>query len=179
MKKRGRGKKGQVMGMPFVFIFSLILIAVAIFVGFWAIRYFLQRAEQANINDFVNQVGRKVDKVWTSEEASEKIELTFSKRFNYVCFRNSENCGLMSGFIPDEDYFCQDTKSWESTPDDNLFLWPFGTAEKYNTRTAWHIRCGTKECFQVERTICFPVQNGKVTFLLTKTSGEPVKISRI
>ncbi len=169
MKKRG--KKGQVMGMPFIFIFSLILVAVALFVGFWVIKNFMERAEQLAIYDFTNQLENEVISTWQKEEASKTITLAFSKKFDQICFTNLNSCSQPPGF-------CYEAKNiWSKTSQDNLFLMPFGTAEKYEASTAWHIKCGQKECLEIQNTICFPVENGKVTIKLTKESGQPVKVS--
>ena len=147
MKKRGQG---QVMGMPFIFIFSLILVAVALFVGFWVIKNFMERAEQASIYDFKSQLENEVINVWQKEEASKTKEFIFSKKFDQVCFTK-----LPCSQPPD---FCSQANIWNSTNDDNLFLLPFGKAEKYDSQTAWHIKCGTKECLDIEGTTCFPVE---------------------
>jgi len=163
-------KRGQVMGMPFIFIFSLILVAVALFVGFWAIQNFLERAEQASIYDFTTQLQNEIISVWQKEEASLTKEFIFSKKFDQICFTKLP-CSSPADF-------CKDANIWKSTNDDNLFLLPFGTAEKYESKTAWHMKCGTKECLEITSTICFPVQNGKVTIKLTKESGQQVKVSR-
>lgn len=178
MKKRGYNLRGQVMGMPFILIFSLILVAVAIFVGFWGIKTFLERAEQANIHDFTNQLQYDIINVWDKEAASKTVTLALSKKFQFVCFTNqSISCNIQEGFVPSD--FCSETIDWGSG-NDNLFLYPGGTAEKYDSKTAWHIKCGTKECLNIEKTICFPVENGKVTLKLIKESGKAtVKIFKV
>ncbi len=156
------------MGMPFVLIFSLILVIVALVVGFWAIKNFLERAEQAAIYDFKNQLENEIIGVWQTEEASKTLSLPLSKKFEYVCF-SPQNCQQGSG-VPDD--FC-DTFNWYKTDDENLFLYPGGVAEKYDANTAWHIKCGTKDCLNIEKTTCFRVENGKVSIKLIKESGSP------
>lgn len=167
MKKRG--KKGQIIGMPFVLIFSLILIAVALFVGFWVIKGFLERACQAEINLFVTDLQNEIIGVWQREEASKTITLAICNKIDSVCFTD-EQC-TQTGTVP--DFFCQDIGLWKITGKENLFLWPLGTAEGYDTNTAWHIKCGTKDCLNIEKTICFHVGKGKVSIRLTKESGSP------
>ncbi|MCX8194316.1 MAG: hypothetical protein N3G19_03080, partial [Candidatus Pacearchaeota archaeon] len=132
MEKRG-SKKAQIMGMPFQFIFAIILVAVAVFVGFYVIRMFLHQAEQARINDFVkNQLEYEIKNVWMTEESTITKELPFSKNFNYVCFFNqSRSCN--SAIAPPDSNFCSDYSVWKNTDKDNLFLVPLGKAEEYNT----------------------------------------------
>ncbi|MCL6500467.1 MAG: hypothetical protein K6T16_00325 [Candidatus Pacearchaeota archaeon] len=176
--KSKSNKKAQVMGMPFQFIFAIILIAITIFVGFYIIRYFLRAAETANINSFVVNFQQNVEGVWQQhEEASKLLDLDFSKNFNYVCFVNRGNCNLKEGTIPSD--LCSNTVPiWSNTNRDNMFLYPGGKAEAYKAKTAWHIKCGTRECLNVTKTICFPVEEGKVKIRLVKESGEPVKLAK-
>lgn len=178
MEKKRQGKKGQVMGMPFQFIFAAIIVIVTILVGFFVIKHFLSVAETANINDFVNRVQVNVEDVWQQhEEASKLVELGFSTKFYYVCFVNRNNCNLREGIVPND--LCSNiVPTFSNTDKDNLFLYPGGKAEEYSTKTAWHIACGSKECLNVTKTICLPVEKGKVAFRLVKEAGQPVKIAR-
>lgn len=176
-----RGKKGQIMGMPFQFIFALILVAVAIFVGFYVIKMFLDRAEQANINDFVkNQLQYEIESVWIGPSDAEITRhLILSNNFGYICFFNQSKHSCSSADVP---YFCQDYGAYKRTDQDNLFLigkdGNMGKAERYDTYTSWHVTCGTtakKECLtwsQTRNPFCIPVINGKVSVRLTKQSGQ-------
>lgn len=179
-KKTRDNKKGQIMGLPFQFIFAIILVAVAIFVGFYVIKMFLNQAEQARINDFVkNQLEYEIKNVWMTEESTITKELPFSKNFDYICFLNqSKSCS--STDAPQGSNFCSDYQIWTNTDKDNLFLVPLGKAEKYNTLTAWHIVCGTKECISFSTNpYCLLVDEGRVSIKLVKESGNPlVMISR-
>lgn len=183
MKKKGeraKNKRGEIMGMPFQFIFALILVAVAIFVGFFVIKMFLERAEQTNINDFVkNQLEYNIYMIWQGpQEASVTKELIFSKNFQYVCFLNqSKSC---SSTVPG---FCQEYELWKLRTDqkENLFLVPLGKAEKYDAFTAWYLNCNKKDCvtWLSNNPLCLPVQDGKVSIKFTKESGSSyVKISK-
>ena len=181
---RARDKKAQIMGMPFQFIFALILIAVAIFVGFFVIRHFLRVAELANINNFVKiQLEREsVQAIWIGPEAASVTKsLAFSKNFDYVCFYNqSKSCNSVI------EGFCAQYELWKSRADnkENLFLVPLGKAEDYGAKTAWFIQCGSetapKDCISfTANPLCLPVENGKVNIKLTKESGQRfVTISR-
>jgi hypothetical protein len=164
-----RGKKGQIMGMPFQFIFSLILIAVAMFVAFWAIRGFMERAEQANIGSFVLDVKGQngIGGIWEGEEAEMTPVFTFSTKFNEgrVCFANlSATC---SG---ENAYICDIAKNtyFYTEDDGNFFLIGkdnnFDVASKYGLSPVWkieHINITTNP-------VCYPVAKGRVTMNLTK-----------
>ncbi len=174
--ERNKRKKGQVMGMPFQFIFALILIAVALFVGFWVIKNFLETAEQAKINLFVNDLRNEIIKKW-NKEASETITLDLSKKIDYVCFTNLSRCNSPSG-IPDLTNFCQEARLYGEK--NNLFFWPLGEAEKYHVKSYWHIHCGTrenpKECLNIEKTRCIPVVKGQVKIKLTNPGTHYISI---
>lgn len=176
MEKRGKSsKKAQIMGMPFQFIFALILVAVALFVGFFVIKMFLDRAEQANINLFANEIKSEVSDLQNAESAEKVSTFILSRNFEYVCFLNqSKQCNS------NIDNFCTEYKMWINSDKDNMFLLPLGKAEHYDAYTAWHIACGTKECINfTTNPLCIPVEDGKVLIKLTKESGlNPVKISK-
>ncbi|MGB9708032.1 MAG: hypothetical protein ACPLXC_01760 [Candidatus Pacearchaeota archaeon] len=186
MEKRGKSKKAQVMGMPFQFIFALILVAVAIFVGFFVIKAFLERAEQANINLFVTELTSEVENKWRADSSQKTTDFKLSKNFEQVCFFNqSKPC--ISNNAPLG--FCDTTgttgyKFWRRTDKDNMFLigkdGEMGMAERYNAYTAWQIKCGAKECINfTSNPLCLPVIEGKVMIKLTKESGQSlVLISR-
>lgn len=184
--KRGNStrenKKAQIMGMPFQFIFALILVAVALFVGFFVIKMFLDRAEQANINLFVQNTKDEVSDLWQADSAEKVSTFILSRNFDSVCFLNqSKPCN--SATAPPDSDFCNENlgyKMWVNSDKDNLFLVPLGKAEHYDTWTSWHIVCGTKECINfTANPLCIPVEDGKVLIKLTKESGNSfVKISK-
>ncbi len=172
MEKRGENKKAQVMGMPFQFIFALILVAVAIFVGFFVIKAFLERAEQANINLFVTELTDEITNLWTADSAQRTSEFKLSRNFEQVCFLNqSKPCNRqLSPELCDSN---MGYNFWRRSDKDNMFLLPLGAAEKYDAYTAWHVKCGAKECINFTlNPLCLSVVEGKVTIKLTKESGQ-------
>jgi len=180
MKKKRKAKKAQLMGMPFQFIFALILMAVVIFVGFYVIKMFLERAEQANINLFVQELKTEISNLWMADAAEKTVTFSLSKNFDYVCFLNqSMSCDSSRNAAP--QYFCIGYIEWKRTEKDNMFLLPFGKAEEYGTFTAWHIACNHKECVKWQgNPLCLRIVNGKVIIKLTKESGSNfVKISSL
>lgn len=164
-----RGKKGQIMGMPFQFIFSLILIAVALFVAFWAIRGFLERAEQANIGSFVVDVKGNVNDMWSGEEAEMIPTFSFSAKFNNgrVCFLNLS--AICRGENSDVCSTVKDMYCYTKDDDVNFFLVDkdgmMDVAGKYGLSPAWKV-----EHINIteENPVCYYVESGKVTMNLTK-----------
>lgn len=168
-----RGKKAEIMGMPFQFIFALILIAVALFVGFFTIKMFLERAEQAEFGLFVSDLQNQVIDVWQAEEAGKTISLDINQKIIYVCFVNSSRCSSPI------ERLCSQARLY---PDKNLFFYPFGEAEKYDSNSQWKIQCGAKdmpkECIAFANPTCIPVQNGKVKIRLENPGNRTVIISQ-
>ena len=68
------------MGMPFQFIFSVILIAVVLFVAFWAISNFMKTSEQVSINTFIVELRSEIRKARNSD-TDRTVTLTFSNKF--------------------------------------------------------------------------------------------------
>lgn len=172
-----KNKTAQIIGLSFQTIFALILIIFTIFVGFFVIKMFLERMEQANINDFIkNQLEQEIMNIWTAEESSKNVTLILSKKFDYICFVNqSRNIKCENNYAPPTaTNFCQEYLFWTRNEKDNLILVPLGIAEKYGTYTSWHIACGTKECInwsKQQNPYCIPVDKGKVTIKFTKKCG--------
>ncbi|MFA5028213.1 MAG: hypothetical protein WC713_10075 [Candidatus Methylomirabilota bacterium] len=158
MEKRGKtNKKGQMMGMPFQFIFSMILIAVVLFVAIWAIKGFMERAEQAKIGAFVADVRSNVYNVWNSGTAANFTPvISFSAKFKEVCFVNLSTCS---------DAFCKAARE-HGYSDENLFLLgenrAMGIAEKYGISSGVKIMCGDRDCLLLKKTVCYSVEGGKV-----------------
>jgi hypothetical protein len=194
-----RGEKGQLMGMPFQFLFAIILIVIVVFVGFYVIKMFLERAEQARINDFVkNQLEYEVQRLWSGpEEASETKTFTMSNKIKAVCFfnQNLTEAGTPScrGIASEYD-FCSEYEFWLTNDDktDNFFLLPFGIAEKYGSFTTWKIKCNGRDCIylrniltrpvqNVNNPLCFEVDNGALELKFTKdsTTNYLVKIESV
>lgn len=157
-------KRGQLMGMSFQFIFTLILVAVAFFVAFWAIRHFMHTAEAGRIGTFVEDVKQEVRSIWGQAEASTTPEFSFSAKFGLVCFANVTLCGLHS-----YNSIQFDCSYWnETAPDKNFFL----IGKKGETDLAE--RCGLSSAWLIEHInltqnpVCYPVKDGKVEMNFTK-----------
>ncbi len=174
--KRGRfrNKKGQVMSLPFTLIFSVIITAVVIFVGFYVINMFLKNAEQVKLRALPDEVQAEVVKIWSdSDSASRQISLDCSKKIKSVCFTNFS---IASKGV-DKTRF-DELKQWDE--DANFFYYPLGEADKYSASSSAMIKCGNIACLQVksDNPLCLPC-DGEITFTLTKDVGSPfVYISR-
>lgn len=173
------------MGMLFRFIFSIILIAVALFVAFWAIRHFMNIAEQGKILQFKEDFEYKVNSIWTSTyEVDTPFEFTTSPKIKWICFGDgtATTCIDPPGIdeLCLEDRFCAknfcDEISSGMYDDYNLFLLPLGMAERYNAYSTFMITCKGKNCLNFTNAECISVKDGKVRINFKKTDELPGKV---
>ncbi|MCA9485431.1 MAG: hypothetical protein KC506_01145, partial [Nanoarchaeota archaeon] len=123
-------KKGQaIFGMSFGTIFSIIIIIAIVFVAFFAIRHFLKINKCTQIGFFYEELGDKVESVWTSGGANDIFIGTLpasgilSSKITHVCFgdlsqRTSGDAESQSvGSDLEEFYRTSDL-------DENVFMYP-------------------------------------------------------
>jgi len=159
--------KAQVMGMPFQLIFSLILIAITLFVTIWAINHFMHTMEHAKILDFVNKVNGQAYTLW-GKEANLPPVFSFSSKFSKVCFADLSAC-------PDSDEVCKTLKTFGYS-EENFFLFgennKLGIAEEYDTHSAWKITCDGNDCISLKKSpVCYDVGNEKVQMNIAAGAG--------
>jgi hypothetical protein len=160
-KKKMKNKKAAIE-MSFQFIFSVILIAVVLFVGFYVIKIFLDRAEQVKFNDFVSRLkgDEGVWGVWTQDEASQVFSGSVNKAIKYVCFARP---GCTDPSIPELRGFCTNiTQRYSGNY--NFFFYPLGVAEKYHAKSAFEVYCNDqgeplKNCVDVSEPTCIKAMN--------------------
>ncbi len=164
-----RGKKGQTMSLPFTMIFAIIMVAIVLFVGFYVIKMFLDRAEQIELNSLPTEIQSAVIQAWQSSETERTVTLDCSTKIEKVCFVDfSEPAkGQDSGMY-------SELKNYDDEA--NFFYLPLMKAEKYSSFTSHTIRCNTKDCLKVQSSLknplCLEVTGGKITFTLTKEAGQ-------
>ena len=93
--------KGQMMELPFQLIFSLILIAVFIYAAFYGIRYFLERAEQAQVGQFLADLKSDVNVAWQATETSDVHQYVLPRGVKKVCFSDFNYLNYNSSYCPE------------------------------------------------------------------------------
>ncbi len=147
------------MELSFQFLFSIILIAVVLFVGFYVIRMFLNNAEKVKLLQTVQDVRDKVSEVSNSEGSSYLMHFKLNSAVKYICFASASNCGVSNvpGEIPPSG-FCSEISAYKLS-NENMFFYPIGAAGKYNVKSAFEIYCGSesqkKDCLDVSQAKCF------------------------
>lgn len=115
------------------------------------------------IGSFVNSVKSDIDDAWISgTEANMTSIISFSTRFDKVCFANLSTCS---------DAFCAAAKAFGYS-DENLFLVgknnEFGIAEKYGAESGIKITCNGIDCISLNKNpACYAVKNGDVAIRLS------------
>ncbi|MCS7134521.1 MAG: hypothetical protein NZ889_01535 [Candidatus Pacearchaeota archaeon] len=171
-----QNKKAQLMGMPFQLVFSLLLVVAVIVFSFFAIRMFLQRAEQAKFGSTFIEIQRKIEEAWSrAGESNETFVVSAPKEVEAICFLNrSATCRNPQGIS-----FCQEFLMFAQEKD-NFFFYPFGIAEKYGSKTAWKLLCEEKPCVNIpirKNPTCFFVdENKEIKFRIIKKFEEALVI---
>ncbi len=150
-------KRGQ-LEISFGIIFSIFLIIAFIGVGIYAITYFLNLSECAEIGLFYQDLDERVNKAWTSELTREVFSGSVSSDIESVCF------GSLEGNPGKYDEEHQAISRIFRFSEDNVFLFPpekgcGQDSASFNLKNA-----------QAEEFFCVPVVDKKVDVRLTKES---------
>jgi hypothetical protein len=170
MKKIGKNKnkRGQTMSLPFTMIFSIIMVAVIIFVAFYVIDMFLKQAEQVKLNTLPNEIQSEVTKIWSSSQAERIITLDCSSKIEEICF--------IDFLEPAKGADSSRYNEFKTINDEaNFFYYPLMKTLKYKSFDDWQIKCGNVDCLKVSELrnpLCIPVINSRVTFTLEKEAGQ-------
>jgi uncharacterized protein (UPF0333 family) len=181
--KRGRGmklkrkSKKAAIEMSFQFIFSIILVAVVLFVGFYVIDMFLKQAEKVKLLQAVEDVRSKINEVSSSDGSSYLIKFKLNSAVDYICFANSSNYrpSTTDGERPPSDLGTMIRNLGTGT--ENMFFYPIWGTLKYKVNSAFEIYCGSetnkKSCFNVTKAKCFGRDsNGEFSFRIEKPNSE-------
>ncbi len=166
------GKKGQgTMGVPFQMIFSIILIAIFLYAAFTGIKYFLERADQAQIGKFVVDVQAKVGTIWQTTEASQSYYLDLPKRIEHVCFGD---LSMPTETCPDFELYREQARIKGS----NVFFCPPEAAYGVGMPVHFRVDCSGNNCLQTKQPglTCLENVEGRVTIKLEKDIGSPLVI---
>jgi len=151
-------KKGQVMGLPFQMIFTLILIAIFIVVGVFAIKYVVDWQKQSQAALFVNDFRNKVNELWQKDIVDYTFSESLASQVKYVCFANVSLPNTTTEF---SNVWHDLTKYQGYT----MFLWPTNAVNIPNYKIE-HI-----DFSKLPRPYCI-ANTGKISIRLQKNSSE-------
>lgn len=167
-------KKAQIMGVPFQLIFSLIIVAVVVVFSFFAIKMFLQRAEQAKFGIAFKEFESEIQSAWQEgRESTNIISVVVPKKVEAVCFvnRTASRCIDPRGIYN----FCNSIDLY-SNDKENFFFYPLGVAENYGSKSGWNLLCQGHSCVSIlrENPKCFfKNEKHEIQIKLVKEYGEP------
>ncbi len=153
-------KRGQLFGLSFSMIFSIILIVVFLAIAFIAIRAFLTTQDCAKIGIFVDDFKNRVDKAWASQQEDSQFKGSLPNNLEYVCFfdLDNKNTGVNSD-IGDALNVFEGTGS-------NMFFYPVGKACSAPRHNINHL--DIQKITSGRNPYCIKVDNGNVNLNLKK-----------
>ena len=169
MTFRNKNKKAQIMELPFQLIFSLILIAVFLYAAFTGIKYFLERADQAKIGQFLAELENKVGTAWQATEISQSYSLDLPSRIKYVCFGDFSKRvqNLQNTVCPDFERYRQQAAGQGA----NIFFCPPIAAYSIGAPAYSKISCSGNDCLDFKQSFYCIKNDGKVNIMLEKKLG--------
>ncbi|MBU2522814.1 MAG: hypothetical protein KKE23_00805 [Nanoarchaeota archaeon] len=136
--------KGQIMGLPFQLIFSIILIAVFIFAAFYGIKYFLERSEQVQVGQFLSDLKSKVNIALQATEKSEIYTFALPNGVKKVCFSNFNYLNYNKSYCPEFETYREAARRDGS----NVFFCPPSGASNVGALIHYRIDCDGTDCLQ-------------------------------
>jgi len=157
-------KKGA-LSMSFGMIFSIIMIIVILGVAFYAISFFLNLQKCTGVGLFHDDFQKKVDEAWIAEIVSGTTSLTIPSRIEQVCFGNLENPGNIDSKTKEIFDEIEEFASPHQKETTNMFIYPASKSCGLGYKLSPHLK-------ELDKFICFENRNGKISFRLTKESGD-------
>lgn len=123
------GKRGQLLGMPFIMIFALVVGALTLAGGLYYIFKLVPMAEQISASKEINDFKTTIKAYYYLEEGnSKKVRLQFPSKALNVCFYDKGkawNPGTGTGYPPDftakEPFY---EKLFSANTERNMFFFP-------------------------------------------------------
>jgi len=169
MEKRFNGFKsrkaqGQIMGLSFGMIFSLLLIVFFIVVAFFVIKEFLVVEDCAKVGIFIDKLESDVKKAWNSQYVSHDFQGVLTSKIKAVCFAD-----LSSGLKGPVVEIGEEIKIYKSK-EANMFFYPI----KKSCDMPYHLieHLDIDEITSNENPYCIPVVKGGTRFKIIKDLGE-------
>ena len=165
-------KRAQVMQLPFGMLFSILLIAVFIFVAFFAIKIFLEQRDCSQTGLFINDLQSEVDNAWMSSETSSDVfSAVLPSGIEYVCFADLEAAEGLSG----DEGIAEEIE--RNSPERNMFFYPSRYACNMPAQIIKHINI--TEITKYENPYCIENKRGRINMTIEKDYYEAlVKIRR-
>jgi len=166
-------KRGQILGMPFQMIFSIILIAVFIYVAIIGIKAFMSNADSLKTASFVNDFRAELERSMSSYENPSSLQkYSLPSSIKYLCF--TSNASLMRNSTFPE---LNSTKypKYRMLAGNYVFFYP---SPKFLKSPYAKVDCEIS-CLNLTITpnptnlYCIQTKNGDVSIVISKEAGKP------
>ena len=154
------------MEISFGMIFSIILIAIFLFVGFFAIRMFLNLSDKVNVASFIKELQNEVDTLHGSIGGSDGItvRLNTDGKLTHVCFMDRERD--LSGSSQNIE-IGRELSRFGGERSNNMYFYPSNVANAVSTK----IERINMTAFQTNPH-CIEAVNNRINVVLAKNTGE-------
>lgn len=166
IKLKIQDKKGQ-MHLPLEMVFSILLIAVFLFVVFFVVRHFLDVQKCAQVGLFARDLQDKVDGVWNSQEANTAFEEELPAGISNVCFADlkaGKNLVALNDTGRQEAADIYDNLAvYFKYSQANFFFYPWQNACNMAANNIKHVNLAN-----LSNPLCFSKVNGGINIKLSK-----------
>lgn len=158
-----KNKKGDVFGMSFSMIFSILLIIFFIAAAFVAIKFFLNFSGRAQVGLFFSDLRDEVSSIWQSQNAvGYTFNSTLPSGIDYVCFANFSAPAANSNSW-EESLLYEVKRGKSGLLNKNIVLYPPSKAYDLGYNQIEKIKLPDSNPY------CIEVKDGKVSITLDKT----------
>ncbi len=159
-------KKGQIQ-LSFGMIFSVIIIAIILFVAGYVIMNFIKTRDCIQLGTFNKNLADEIERAYRSQGQSLSFQGSLPAKITFLCFGNLNQPALVSDALR-QQYFKE-----HSMDNKNLFFYP--TLESCGS----NINSYLLEHAQSAEFFCVPTKSGKVELKISKEPLEAlVKLSK-
>lgn len=165
-------KKGQIMGLSFQMIFSIILIAVFLYVAFIGIKALMNNANALKAADFVSELKSQLESAILKNEISQPYKYDLPSSITHVCFTSNAskmNDSKFPELIASKNPYLSLLKG------NYLFFYPTSNAKKFLNTPYAKIDC-EHSCLNLssmKNPYCIENKNGVLSITLSKEMGQP------
>lgn len=168
--------KGQIFGLSFQMIFSILLIIVFVIAAGIAVRTLINNTEHARIVKFIQELNSETEKIWMATTAEKTIYLDLPSKIGFVCFADNLK-SLDEEDFPDKDVYDSINFYSDEYGDSKVFFYDPDVLESYDMTPYTKISCGSKkkDCLSLESVdkICCIKNKKGITLTLRKDIESP------
>lgn len=158
-----KSKKGEIFGMSFTMIFSIILIVFFLIAAFQGIKFLLNYQKQLQLNLFVKDMQTKIDQAW---KCGYRCTLLFNQsiNFDYACFIDFSS--PIKGYTSSDKLIYDKIKQDSYTASHNLYLY---SEDKLESFSLSHLKI-------TKNPICFKSSKDKFSIKFENTGSDLVEV---